>query len=171
MRRTMLKMSGAVSLTALGLLAASWVGGASAQQPPAPPGQGPCSHGNTGKECKPDPQPEHGKDCDEHGPYEGGVNEDHCLGQTTTTVETTTTTKTTTNQTTTTNLTTTTNQTKTDGTTTTTPNSISTSGGVLGNPTVTKAAKAPVKKPKRSERAAAVPGHSASNPQELAFTP
>lgn len=58
--------------------------------PSEPPGQGECEHGNSGKECKPDPQPEHGKDCDEHGPYEGGVNEDHCLPETTTTTTTTT---------------------------------------------------------------------------------
>ena len=60
-----------------------------ADQPPAPPGQGECEHGNSGQECKPDPQPEHGQDCEEHGPFEGGVNEDHCLLTTTTTVTTT----------------------------------------------------------------------------------
>src|SRR4029434_2744463 len=49
-----------------------------------PPGQGECEHGNSGQECKPDPQPTHGQDCDEHGPFEGGVNEDHCLPPTTT---------------------------------------------------------------------------------------
>lgn len=42
-----------------------------------PPGQGECAHGNSQKPCKPDPQPEHGKDCEEHG-KNGGVNEDHC---------------------------------------------------------------------------------------------
>ncbi len=50
-------------------------------KPPAPPGQSPCSHGNTGKPCKPDPQPDKGKDCEEHG-QKGGVNEDHCAGET-----------------------------------------------------------------------------------------
>ena len=52
--------------------------------PPAggPPGQGECEHGNSGQECKPDPQPDHGQDCEEHGPNEGGVNEDHCLSPT-----------------------------------------------------------------------------------------
>lgn len=55
--------------------------------PVAPPGQGPCGHGNTGKDCKPDPQPTHGKDCNEHG-QSGGVNEDHCLGTTPTTTTT-----------------------------------------------------------------------------------
>jgi hypothetical protein len=49
--------------------------------PSSPPGQGECQHGNSGQECKPDPQPEHGKDCEEHG-NQGGVNEDHCLGET-----------------------------------------------------------------------------------------
>ena len=52
---------------------------ASATPPTEPPGQGECEHGNSGQECKPDPQPEHGEDCEEHGPNEGGVNEDHCL--------------------------------------------------------------------------------------------
>lgn len=46
-----------------------------------------CDHGNTGKDCKPDPQPDHGKDCDEHGNH-GGVNEDHCLPTSTTTTMT-----------------------------------------------------------------------------------
>lgn len=81
-------------------LAAALVGGigfasAIADPPPSPPGQGECAHGNSGKECKPDPQPTHGQDCDEHGPKDGGVNEDHCLGATTT-PETSSTTSTTT---------------------------------------------------------------------------
>jgi len=83
-----------VLVSALGIL-----GMASAGLAADPPGQGPCSHGNSGKECKPDPQPDHGAECDEHGPHEGGVNEDHCLGGstgTTTTAGTTTTSKTTT---------------------------------------------------------------------------
>src|ERR1700752_1112350 len=49
-----------------------------------------CDHGHTGKDCKPDPQPDHGKDCDEHGNH-GGVNEDHCAPTTTTTQPPTTT--------------------------------------------------------------------------------
>lgn len=85
-----------------------------ADKPPAPPGQGECSHGNTGKDCKPDPST-NGKDCDPHG-NNGGVNEDHCVATTTTT---TTTNETTTNQTTTTNKTTTTNGTTTTNSTTT----------------------------------------------------
>jgi hypothetical protein len=56
--------------------------------PPSPPGQGECEHGNSGKPCKDDPQPEHGKDCEEHGNL-GGVNEDHCKGEETTPTETT----------------------------------------------------------------------------------
>ncbi len=47
-----------------------------------PPGQGECEHGNSEKPCKDDPQPDKGKDCEEHGPKEGGVNEDHCKGTT-----------------------------------------------------------------------------------------
>lgn len=42
-----------------------------------PPGQGECNHGNSLRSCRPDPQPSHGADCDEHGNH-GGVNEDHC---------------------------------------------------------------------------------------------
>ena len=94
--------------------------------PSSPPGQGECQHGNSGQECKPDPQPEHGKDCEDHG-NQGGVNEDHCLGTTDPTTTTETTETTTTDQTTssgtstTTNETTTTDQqTTTDETTTTT---------------------------------------------------
>jgi hypothetical protein len=84
-----------------------------ADKPPTPPGQGDCSHGNTGKDCKPDPST-NGKDCDPHG-NNGGTNEDHCNG--TTTNETTSTTRTTTtNGTTSTGETTTTN----GGTTSTT---------------------------------------------------
>lgn len=64
-----------------------------AGKPPAPPGKDPCSHGNTGKPCRPDPQPDRGKDCEPHG-KQGGVNEDHCKDEThpPTTTETTTTT-------------------------------------------------------------------------------
>jgi len=67
--------------------------------PGGPPGQGECEHGNSGQTCVPDPQPTHGQDCEEHGPNEGGVNEDHCEGGTTSTttippVTTTTTTTT-----------------------------------------------------------------------------
>jgi hypothetical protein len=84
--------AGAIVLVAvLGIL-----GMASAGLAADPPGQGPCSHGNSGKECKPDPQANHGAECDEHGPFEGGVNEDHCLGGTTGTTTSGTTTSSTT---------------------------------------------------------------------------
>lgn len=63
---------------------------AAATPPAEPPGQGDCGHGNSGQTCVPDPQPTNGQDCLEHG-NNGGVNEDHCLGDTTTTVPTTTT--------------------------------------------------------------------------------
>lgn len=36
-----------------------------------------CQHGNSGKPCRPDPQPDRGKDCLPHGKW-GGINEDHC---------------------------------------------------------------------------------------------
>ena len=90
-----------ILVAALGIL-----GMASAGLAADPPGQGPCSHGKSGKECKPDPQPNHGAECDEHGPHEGGVNEDHCLGDTTGTTTTATTGTSTTGSTTTTVVTT-----------------------------------------------------------------
>jgi hypothetical protein len=89
---------------ALGVMAGGVAGFAAPSAPPtAPPGQGDCSHGNTGKVCKPDPQPEQGKDCDTHGNDGiGGVNEDHCLGTSpTTSTDVTSTSQTTTDQTTT----------------------------------------------------------------------
>lgn len=85
-----------ILLVAIVLFAAGiGVSTALADKPPAPPGKDPCSHGNTGKPCRPDPQPDRGKDCEHHG-KEGGVNEDHCKGSTQppTTAETTTTTTT-----------------------------------------------------------------------------
>jgi cytoskeletal protein RodZ len=101
------------------MVAAFGLGGAAAfaastDKPPSPPGQGECEHGNSQKPCKEDSQPDHGKDCAEHGNH-GGVNEDHCKADETTTEETTTN-QTTTNQTTTTEATT--NQTTTTATTT-----------------------------------------------------
>lgn len=73
---------------ALGMFAASALAGNGGGKPPAPPGQGECAHGNSGKPCKDDPQPEKGKDCEEHG-KKGGVNEDHCKGTETTPTDTT----------------------------------------------------------------------------------
>ena len=53
---------------------------------PAFAGQNDCSHGNSGQDCRPDPN-ENGQDCEEHGQSEG--NEDHCLTTTVTTTSTT----------------------------------------------------------------------------------
>lgn len=58
---------------------------------PGSPGDD-CSHGNSGKGCRPDPSP-NGQDCDDHGNARG--NEDHCQqGSTTTTTSSTTSTST-----------------------------------------------------------------------------
>ena len=43
------------------------------------PGEAPCSHGNSGQDCRPDPQPDHGKDCNQPN---GDGNEDHCTPST-----------------------------------------------------------------------------------------
>ena len=106
--------------------------------PPAggPPGQEECEHGNSGQTCVPDPQPTHGQDCEEHGPNEGGVNEDHCLSETTTTTvpsSTTTSVPPTTTTTTTESPTTTTEVPPTSTTVTTTTTS---TGGSTEPPTV-----------------------------------
>jgi len=65
-----------------GMVAAFGLGSAAAyaatsDKPPAPPGQGECEHGNSQKPCKDDPQPTHGKDCENHG-NSGGVNGGAC---------------------------------------------------------------------------------------------
>lgn len=95
----------ALLVLALGVMTGGVVAAlaASSTPPMPPPSQGECSHGKTGKVCKPDPQPEQGKDCDIHGnPGVGGVNEDHCLGASpATSTDVTTTNETTTDQTTT----------------------------------------------------------------------
>ena len=83
-----------VAATAIMLSGIGAAYAASADKPPSPPGQGECAHGNSNKPCKDDPQPEHGKDCDEHGPKNGGVNEDHCKGGDETVTEPTTPTET-----------------------------------------------------------------------------
>jgi hypothetical protein len=70
---------------ALGVLASGGTSVFAAGPPGSPPGQEPCSHGNSGKDCRPDPST-NGKDCDAHGNNDvGGKNEDHCLGETPTT--------------------------------------------------------------------------------------
>lgn len=74
----------AIGITLIGLaivvafLALAFTAVAKATPPDGPPGQGECQHGNSQQECKPDPQPTHGQDCEEHG-NQGGVNEDHCV--------------------------------------------------------------------------------------------
>jgi hypothetical protein len=137
----------ALLVLALGVMTGGVVAGfaASSAPPTPPPGQGDCSHGKTGKVCKPDPQPEQGKDCDTHGsPGVGGVNEDHCLGTSpTTSTDVTTTRQTTTNDTTTDQTTTsqtTTNETTTDQTTT---NETTSSATTTTNKTTTAATTTP----------------------------
>lgn len=77
--------------TMLGIGALSMVSGAAYAKGDHHEEQDGCDHGHTGKDCKPDPQPDHGKDCDKHGNH-GGINEDHCATTTTTTAPPTTTT-------------------------------------------------------------------------------
>jgi hypothetical protein len=80
----------------VGMIAAFGLGGAVAaaatsDQPPSNPGSpaDDCSHGNSSQTCKDDPQPDHGKDCEDHGQARG--NEDHCDEPTDTTDTTDTT--------------------------------------------------------------------------------
>jgi hypothetical protein len=99
---------------------------------PGSPGDD-CSHGSSGKDCRPDPN-QNGKDCEDHGNARG--NEDHCdqTGPTTTTTETTTTDPTTTSQTTTSQTTTSaTTETETGQTTTTNPGPPATPPAPPGN--------------------------------------
>ena len=81
--RRMLRAFGLATLVlgvvTFGAALVSGGGSAQADPPDTPPGQEPCSHGNSGKPCREDPQPLHGKDCEPHGNV-GGMNEDHCLG-------------------------------------------------------------------------------------------
>jgi hypothetical protein len=146
----------ALLVLGLGVMTGGVVAGfaASSAPPTPPPGQGDCSHGKTGKVCKPDPQPEQGKDCDTHGnPGVGGVNEDHCLATSpTTSTDVTTTNETTIDQTTTNETTTdqtTTNETTTDQTTTNetttdqTTNETTSSATTTTNQTTTAAATTP----------------------------
>jgi len=99
--------------------AAAGVAVAGNGKPPLPPGQGECEHGNSGMPCKDDPQPDNGKDCEEHG-NQGGVNEDHCTSEEATDTTDTTDTTETTETTTTPDTTTTTETTETTQTTQTT---------------------------------------------------
>ena len=138
---------------------------------PGSPGDD-CSHGNSDKDCRPDPN-QNGKDCEDHGNAKG--NEDHCdQAGTTTTVPTTTNETTTTNQT-----TTTTTKTET-GTTppTTTSSSTPGNGGSSGGPGVSSAPKPAVStpavqnKPAHQVSGARASGVAAatSKPGELPFT-
>jgi len=61
------------------LVAAVLAPGVSADPPPAPPGNdGDCTHARSEQPCRPDPQPDHGKDCAPHSANFDG-NEDHCI--------------------------------------------------------------------------------------------
>jgi hypothetical protein len=66
-----------LTLCALSAAGVSTAAASGNGKPGSPPGQGECAHGNSGKPCRDDPQPEHGRDCEHHG-NQGGVNEDHC---------------------------------------------------------------------------------------------
>jgi len=79
MKKQLATFAVAILVGVLGF-AVSGVAVAGNEKPPSPPGQGECEHGNSGKPCKDDPQPDKGKDCEEHG-NQGGVNEDHCKGE------------------------------------------------------------------------------------------
>jgi hypothetical protein len=87
MKKQLATLALAVLVGVLGFTVAG-VAAAGNGKPPSPPGQGACEHGNSGQPCKDDPQPDKGKDCEEHG-NQGGVNEDHCKDEDTTTTETT----------------------------------------------------------------------------------
>ena len=139
---------------------------------PGSPGDD-CSHGNSGKDCRPDPN-ENGKDCEDHGNASG--NEDHCdqvdTPTTPTTTETTTT-STTTTTTTTSSTTPTTPTTPTNpgnpGTPSTPPGNSGSSAGPAGTPPVTK----PGLQKELAKQAKGVAGqvsHTKANPGELPFT-
>jgi hypothetical protein len=66
------------------------LGVAYADPPTNPPGQGECQNGNSDHTCAPDPNPDNGQECQEHG-NNGGANENHCLTTTVTVPPTTTT--------------------------------------------------------------------------------
>jgi hypothetical protein len=146
---------------------------------PGSPGDD-CSHGNSGKDCRPDPN-ENGKDCEDHGNARG--NEDHCdqvdTPTTPTTTETTTTSTTTT--------TTTSSTTPTNPTTTTNPGNPGTPSTPTGNggsssspastPESSSASTPPVTKPglqkelaKQAKGVAGQVSHTTANPRELPFT-
>jgi hypothetical protein len=181
----------AAKILALSVLLVAGIGASAALATPTTPnGNGPpstvpgspgddCSHGNSDKDCRPDPN-ENGKDCDDHGNARG--NEDHCDAGSTTTTTTTesttstsnTTTTTSTGSTTSTSATTTTSTTRTTpasgggGTTTTNPPA---SGGG-GTPAATPPTKPELQK-ELAKQAKGVRGAVASAPansRELPFT-
>jgi hypothetical protein len=89
MKRIIVLIVGALVL-ALGVVAAVAADPGHGNGPPATvPGSpgGDCSHGNSDQDCRPDPQPEHGQDCEDHGVAQG--NEDHCAPVDTTPTDTT----------------------------------------------------------------------------------
>jgi len=86
MKKQLATLALAILVGVLGF-AVSGVAVAGNGKPPSPPGQDECEHGNAAKPCKDDPQPDKGKDCEEHGNL-GGVNEDHCKGEETPPTET-----------------------------------------------------------------------------------
>jgi hypothetical protein len=149
---------------------------------PGSPGDD-CSHGNSGKDCRPDPN-QNGQDCQDHGNARG--NEDHCdQGSTTTTTTSSSTTSTSTSTTTTTSGTSTTTSTpstttNTNGGTTTTTASTppTTSTPTTTHEEAEAGASTPPTKPElQKELAKQVKGVRAtgssaapSNPGELPFT-
>jgi hypothetical protein len=146
---------------------------ATSDKPPSPPGQPECEHGNSQAQCKDDPNPDHGKDCEAHG-NQGGQNEDHCKNESTPTETTPTeTTPTTPTQTTPTTPTETTPTTPTETTpttpTTTTPTT----------PTETKSTETTPSQPsstpsESTSPAATTPAETTAEPteqEEQVFTP
>ena len=134
---TAAKLAATVGLLIAGIgVSAAWADPGNGNGPPTTvpgsPGDD-CSHGNSGKDCRPDPN-ENGKDCEDHGNARG--NEDHCdSGGTTTSTTVTTTTPTTTDTTPTTTTTGTTTTPSTTTTATTTPTSTGTTNpGPQGSP-------------------------------------
>ena len=183
-----LRLHGAKVLALAGLMLAGIGASTALANPGDPNGNGPpttvpgspgddCSHGNSDKDCRPDPNA-NGKDCEDHGQARG--NEDHCDAATPTTTTSTSTTSTTSTTPTTLGTTTTPGNTTTPGTTTTasppatpssTPPASTPSGSTAG------AATPPPTKPElQKELAKQTKGvHGAvtsekANPNELPFT-
>src|SRR5215212_1279942 len=194
-----LRLHAANVLALLGLLVAGIVASGALATPGTPAAGGPpstvpgspgddCSHGNSEKDCRPDPN-ENGKDCEDHGNARG--NEDHCEQAPITTTTSTTNDTSTTTSTSTTTTTSTSSTTSTDSSTTTTtsstPSTTTTDGGGSTTTTTSQApategvadsTSTPLTKPElqkelasqvqgvRGARASAAP----SGPRELPFT-